>query len=90
MIGEMLGHYRILGKVGSGGMGEVYRARDEHLKRDVAVKLLSPQSSVGAEAQRDLLHEARAASALNDPHICTWTLTLRSALSAIAPLPLRR
>jgi serine/threonine protein kinase len=71
MIDETLGHYRILDKIGSGGMGEVYRARDERLKRDVAVKILSLHSSMGAETRHQLLREAQSASALNDPNICT-------------------
>ncbi len=71
MIGQVLGHYRILEKIGSGGMGEVYRARDEQLKRNVAIKILSPQSGVSAEIKHVLLREAQSASSLNDPHICT-------------------
>jgi serine/threonine protein kinase len=71
MIGRVLGHYRILEKIGSGGMGEVYRARDERLKRDVAIKILSPQANISAETRHQLLREAQSASALNDPHICT-------------------
>ncbi len=71
MIGQVLGHYRILEKIGSGGMGEVYRARDERLKRDVAIKILSPQANISAETRHQLLREAQFASALNDPHICT-------------------
>jgi len=71
MIGQVLGHYRITDKIGSGGMGEVYRARDERLKRDVAIKILSPQADISAETRHQLLREAQSASALNDPHICT-------------------
>src|SRR5712692_1199034 len=71
MIGQVLGHYRILDKIGSGGMGEVYRARDERLKRNVAIKILSSQWGVGTEMKHLLLREAQAASSLNDPHICT-------------------
>jgi serine/threonine-protein kinase len=70
MIGQMLGHYQILEKLGSGGMGEVYRARDQRLQRDVALKLLSPASSTNKEMRGRVLREARSASALNDPHIC--------------------
>jgi serine/threonine protein kinase len=71
MTGEMLGHYRIVEKVGAGGMGEVYRATDTSLGRDVALKVL-PAAAVDDEtAQARLLQEARTASALNHPHICT-------------------
>ncbi len=71
MIGQVLGHYRILDKIGAGGMGEVYRARDERLKRNVAIKILSSQWGVGPEMKHLLLREAQSASSLNDPHICT-------------------
>jgi serine/threonine-protein kinase len=70
LIGQIISHYRILEKLGAGGMGEVYRARDEHLKRDVAFKILLPDSQGIADAEKKLLREARSASALNDPHIC--------------------
>jgi len=70
LIGQTISHYRILGKLGAGGMGEVYRARDEQLQRDVAVKILPSDSLGSAETNEKLLNEARSASALNDPHIC--------------------
>jgi photosystem II stability/assembly factor-like uncharacterized protein len=71
MIGELLGHYRITSKIGEGGMGVVYCARDEVLHRDVAVKVLSARV-IGDQSARDfLLHEARSSSALNHPNICT-------------------
>lgn len=71
MIGELLGHYRVTAKLGEGGMGVVYRARDEVLHRDVAIKVLAPRI-VADKAGRDfLLHEARASSALSHPNICT-------------------
>ncbi len=70
LIGQVISHYRIVEKIGAGGMGEVYRARDERLKRDVAFKILPPESQGGADAGKKLLREARSASALNDPHIC--------------------
>ncbi|MGD9903126.1 MAG: protein kinase [Vicinamibacterales bacterium] len=66
--GTALGPYRIVDLVGSGGMGEVYRARDERLRRDVALKVLRP--GPGADAAR-LLREARVVSTLADPHIVT-------------------
>jgi eukaryotic-like serine/threonine-protein kinase len=71
LIGRLISHYRIVEKLGAGGMGEVYRARDERLKRDVALKILQPGSKTSSAAQKDLLREAQSASALNDPHICT-------------------
>jgi eukaryotic-like serine/threonine-protein kinase len=70
---RMLGHYRLLEKIGSGGMGEVYRAHDEHLGRDVAVKVLpaAPAAEVEIEtrARRALQQEARTLSRLNHPNI---------------------
>ncbi len=71
MIGTTLGHFRIVEKLGAGGMGEVYRARDEHLQRDVALKILSAAMLGDDAARRRLLREAETASALNHPHICT-------------------
>jgi serine/threonine protein kinase len=70
MIGEVLGHYRVLSKVGEGGMGTVYRAHDEVLHRDVALKALSDEV-IERLGKDHLLQEARASSALNHPNICT-------------------
>ena len=70
MIGELLGHYRVLEKVGEGGMGVVYRAHDEVLHRDVALKALS-DLVIERLGKEHLLQEARASSALNHPNICT-------------------
>src|SRR5246500_826055 len=69
MIGQLLGHYRVLEKIGSGGMGEVFRARDERLGRDVALKLIRPASSDNPDHLRRFEQEARAAAALNHPNI---------------------
>ncbi|MBI3669740.1 MAG: protein kinase [Acidobacteria bacterium] len=71
MIGEILGHYRIVEKIGAGGMGEVYRATDTKLGRAVALKVLPAAAVDDKAAQARLLQEARIASALNHPHICT-------------------
>ncbi|MEK7214685.1 MAG: serine/threonine-protein kinase, partial [Chloroflexota bacterium] len=71
MVGKTLGHYRIVEKIGAGGMGEVYRAHDEQLDRDVALKVLPASSFSDATARARLLREARSAAALNHPHICT-------------------
>ena len=69
MIGQTLGHYRLLEKIGAGGMGVVYRAHDEHLKRDVAIKVL-PSGTLADETGRKLFHkEALALSKLNHPNI---------------------
>lgn len=71
MIGQMLGHYRIVEQLGAGGMGVVYRARDERLQRSVALKLLPAEMAGQAERRARILAEARAASALNHPGITT-------------------
>jgi serine/threonine protein kinase len=68
-IGDHLGPYKILAPIGSGGMGEVYRARDSRLHREVAIKVL-PQSFATEASRERFQREARAASALNHPHIC--------------------
>jgi serine/threonine protein kinase len=69
--GTKLGPYEILDPLGAGGMGEVYRARDARLNRDVAVKSLPRESLRGAQAIERFLREARASSALNHPNICS-------------------
>lgn len=68
--GERLGPYEILSRLGAGGMGVVYRARDTHLQRTVALKVLSARPELAGTADQ-LLHEARTISALNHPNICT-------------------
>ena len=68
LTGETIGHYRVLERLGSGAMGEVYRAEDLQLRRDVALKTLRTDAGV-EEGTARLLAEARAASALNHPHI---------------------
>jgi hypothetical protein len=69
MTDRVIGHYRILEKIGSGAMGEVFRARDERLGRDVALKLIRPASSENPDHLRRFELEARAAAALNHPNI---------------------
>src|SRR5690348_5180991 len=66
-----LGAYEILGPLGAGGMGEVYRARDTRLGRDVAIKILPQHLSEKPDARQRFEREARAISSLNHPHICT-------------------
>lgn len=69
--GRRLGRYEIRGRLGSGGMGEVYRAFDTRLLREVALKVVAARAGRGTEALARLEEEARAASALNHPNICT-------------------
>jgi tetratricopeptide (TPR) repeat protein/TolB-like protein len=68
--GRRVGHYRLLGMVGSGGMGTVYRAHDSRLNRDVALKFLPSHLSADPQARDRLLVEARAAAALEHPNVC--------------------
>lgn len=71
MLGQRLGHYVIVQKLGEGGMGVVYRARDEKLQRDVALKFLETLPTGTSASHERALQEARAISALNHPNICT-------------------
>src|SRR6266581_4750258 len=69
--GTKLGPYEILSKIGAGGMGEVYRARDTRLERTVAIKVLPSEFSRHAELRKRLEREARTLSSLAHPHICS-------------------
>src|SRR5580704_19620635 len=69
MIGQTLGHYRIIDKIGAGGMGEVYRAHDEQLERDVALKVLPIGLLADESARKRFRKEALALAKLNHPNI---------------------
>ena len=70
MVVPTISHYKVLEKIGEGGMGQVYRATDTKLNRDVALKILPQHLSERAELWERFEREARAVSSLNHPHIC--------------------
>jgi serine/threonine protein kinase len=71
MIGKTISHYKILEKIGTGGMGVVYRGEDTKLKRIVALKFLPPTLTTDPESKERFIHEAQAASLLQHNNICS-------------------
>src|SRR5271166_2871018 len=71
ITGQKLGRYRIVEKIGAGGMGDVYRAHDEHLDREVAIKVLPPETIADSHSLQRFHNEAMALSRLNHPNICS-------------------
>jgi serine/threonine protein kinase len=70
VIAQSITHYRIIKKLGTGGMGEVYLAEDTNLDRKVAIKCLPPESTADESAKKRLIREAKAAAKLDHPNIC--------------------
>ena len=81
LIGNRLGHYLVLEKLGSGGMGDVYVAEDTRLNRRVALKFLRPEVAEARDSRGRILREARAAAALNHPNIVHFWQAARASHS---------
>jgi serine/threonine protein kinase len=81
MVGKRLSHYEILEEISRGGMGIVYRARDIQLERDVALKVLPPELVADEERRRRFVQEAKAAAALEHPHIAAIYESAKTAAS---------
>ncbi len=71
MLGQVISHYKITGKIGEGGMGIIYKAQDTRLKRDVALKFLPPELTRDKEAKKRFIREAQTISSIDHPNICT-------------------
>jgi len=85
MLGNTLGHYRVVEQIGAGGMGVVYKARDLHLDRFAALKVLPPEQVADPDRKRRFVQEAKAASALNHPNIITiYDIALEGETNFIA------
>jgi serine/threonine-protein kinase len=71
LVGRTLAHYKILEKIGSGGMGDVFKARDTKLERTIAIKVLPPEVMADPERRRRFVQEVRTASAIDHANIVT-------------------